>query len=128
MTSKLRNFLDRVRLERRARRTVAKAQAEQDRLRRLTPDGLDPEDPSDHLFIEIRKDLMKERDRLRELERKAQIKQIAYRLMEKSLSGMTLNPNSEQQKAQLSCMSTDAYREATVIFDLIELAAAKENL
>lgn len=128
MTSKLRNLIDRIRLERRARITVEKAQAQQALLRRLSDDGLDPEDPNDRLTMSILEKARKQREEAKAAHRKAQIKQIAYRLMEKSLSGLTLNPNSEQQKAQLSRMSTDAYREATVIFDLIELAAAKENL
>lgn len=128
MTSKLRNLLDRLRLERRARITVEKAQAQQALLRRLSDDGLDPEDPNDRLAMNVLEKARKQREEAKATHRKLQIKQIAYRLMEKSLSGLTLNPNSEQQKAQLSCMSKDAYREATVIFDLIELAAAKENL
>lgn len=128
MTSKLRNLIDRLRLERRARITVEKAQAQQALLRRLSDDGLDPEDPNDRLAMNVLEKARKQREEAKAAHRKAQIKQIAYRLMEDKLGAITLIPSSKDQPLQFRTIAENAYKKATIIFDQIELAAAKENL
>ena len=120
MTSKLRNFLDRIRLERRARRTVAKAQAEQARLRRLTPEGLDPEDPNDAFVIRLNNNAEQRLIRDYEIARKKQIRQIAYRLIEQKVGDMKLT--TAHNRLMLKSITVEAYDKAIAIYEEVALA------
>lgn len=121
MNNKLRDFLDRYRLERRANNTVAKAQRELARLRRLTPDGLDPKDPDDAFAIHISNSIKRDMEASANRYRSEQIRQIAYRLMESELSPLTLDQSSQQGVHPL-VVSSKVYEKAVKVFELIQEA------
>jgi multidrug efflux pump subunit AcrA (membrane-fusion protein) len=123
-TPKLLAFLSSYRLERRALKTIKKAQAEATRSARLTPDGLDPNDPDDKVFIQIGQRVEEERNKAKRLARLAQIKQIAYRLMEAEITKQGINVN---QTLELKSLSMSAYKKAVRIYDMVEEAEKFTN-
>lgn len=107
--------------ERRALKAIKKAQTEAAREARLTPDGLDPEDPNDQLRMSIMDNARQQREQERRKYRREQVRQIAYRLMEEAIHSVYLDKDPEQS-AKMQTLADHCYRKATIIYATIEEA------
>ena len=98
-------------------------------LRRLTPDGLDPEDPNDALTIGMLDRLAKQQEQARNRKRVEAIKQIAYRLMEHEV--MAQHPTNRKHYLNDAVtkihykMAQDIYDSVERVSDDLELLATK---
>lgn len=87
------------------------------RLRRLTANGLDPEDPNDALMIGMFERLDKQQAQARNRKRVETIKQIAYRLME-----MEVMQQAPAHRISHACDTVTRlhYKIAQDIYDSVE--------